>query len=166
MKVYRARAWRNGPEPFDPLDSTSSVSGQRGWRFNDLDTQILYTAEVESLALLEVAIRPDLEAIKEIIVATIEMPDGLVISPSDAGIVLPRNWNARPVADDSRTVARQFMEYVASLQPGKAKPLGLRVPSVLSGSDCNVLIDPARTSELKAALSSRIPFNTLRRTAS
>jgi RES domain-containing protein len=166
LKVYRARAWRYGPAPFDPLDSSSSISGPKGWRFNDLATEILYTAEVESLALLEVAIRPGLETIKEIVVATIEFPDGLVIAPAEAGIVLPRNWNARPVAEDSRTIAKQFIDYVASLPPGSTKPIGLRVPSVLSATDSNVLIDPARKAELNATLSSRIPFNTLRSTAS
>jgi RES domain-containing protein len=166
LKVYRARAWRTGPEHFDPLDSSASVSGPSGWRFNDLTTEILYTAEVEALAILEVAIRPGLDSIKQILVATIELPDGLIVDPHEVGIVLPSNWNARPVAEDSRTIAGEFLDHVSRLPATALRPLGLRVPSVLSGTNYNVLLDPSRKGEMKATLSSRIPFQSLRTTAS
>lgn len=142
------------------------MSGPRGWRFNDLATEILYTAEVESLAILEVAIRPGLETIDEILVATIEIPDDSVVDLKDLKIALPSNWNARPVTDDSRRIARQFLDALTKLPARTNKPVGLRVPSVLSGSDCNVLLDPARKSEYQAKVTNRIPFNTLRTTGS
>ena len=130
VKLYRARAWRGGPVQFDPLDAAASVAGPKGWRFNDLSTEILYTAEVEALAILEVAVRPGWETIQQVLVATIEIPDGAVVSLEDLGIVLPRNWNARPVADDSRVVAREFLSAVGRMPAGSARPAGLRVPSV------------------------------------
>ena len=166
MKLYRARAWRGGPATFDSLDSTGSVSGPQGWRFNDVKTEILYTAQVEALAILEVAVRPGWETIQQVLIATIEIPDHSVADLSDLGIVLPRNWNARPVAADSRTIAREFLEAVAGLPAGAAKPIGLRVPSVLSSSDFNVLVDPSRKADCTGAITSRIPFNTLRSTRS
>jgi RES domain-containing protein len=166
VKLYRARAWRGGPATFDSLDSTGSVSGPQGWRFNDVKTEILYTAQVEALAILEVAVRPGWETIQQVLIATIEIPDHSVAGLSDLGIVLPRNWNARPVAADSRTIAREFLEVVAGLPAGAAKPIGLRVPSVLSSSDFNVLVDPSRKADCTAAITSRIPFNTLRSTRS
>jgi RES domain-containing protein len=165
VKLYRARGWRAGPATFDALDSTGSVSGPQGWRFNDVKTEILYTAQVEALAILEVAVRPGWETIQQVLIATIEIPDDRVADLSDLGIVLPRNWNARPVAPDSRTIAREFLEAVAGL-PAGAKPIGLRVPSVLSSSDFNVLVDPSRKGDCTAAITSRIPFNTLRATRS
>jgi RES domain-containing protein len=151
---------------FDPLDASGSVSGPKGWRFNDLATEILYTAEVEALAILEVAIRPGLETLKQILIATIEIPDDAISNPTDLNIVLPRNWNARPVADDSRTIAREFFEAIAKLSAGSPHPVGLRVPSVLSSSDYNVLLDPRRKREYRATVESRIPFNTMLTTAS
>ncbi len=166
MKLYRARAWRGGPVQFDPLDSAASVAGPKGWRFNDLSTEILYAAEVEALAILEVAVRPGWETIQQVLVATIEIPDGAVVSLEDLGIVLPRNWNARPVADDSRTVAREFLGAVGRMPAGAARPAGLRVPSVLSGTDYNVLLAPSRKLEFKASITGRIPFQTLRGTGS
>jgi len=36
-----------------------------------------------------------------------------------------------------------------------ARPIGLRVPSVLSNSDYNVLIDPSRKGECTAAVTLR-----------
>ncbi len=166
MRVYRARAWRLRSRTFEPLDSSGSVSGPRGWRFNDLATEILYTAEVESLAILEVAIRPGLETIDQILVATIEIPDDSVWDLTDLKLTLPSNWNARPAADDSRTIAREFLDAAAKLTAKSKKPVGLRVPSVLSGSDCNILLDPARKPEYQAKITNRIPFSTLRTTGS
>jgi len=164
VKVYRARAWRGvGAATFDPLDSSGSIAGPKGWRFNDLATEILYTAEVEALATLEVAVRPGFHTIKHILIATIEIPGDSIVDLDDLGIALPSNWNARPVADDSRTIAREFLDAIARLP---VKPRGVRVPSVLSGSDHNVLIDPSRKRECKAGISSRIPFSTLRDTPS
>ena len=165
MKVYRARAWRGvGPATFDALDSSGSVSGPKGWRFNDLGTEILYTAEVEALATLEVAVRPGFETIRQILIATIEIPDDSVVDLPAVGIVLPSNWNARPAADNSRTIASEFLDAIARLPAGSRRPLGLRVPSVVSASDHNVLLDPSRKTEYSAAISNRIPFSTLRET--
>jgi len=166
VKLYRARAWRGGPVQFDPLDSSASIAGPKGWRFNDLSTEILYTAEVEALAILEVAVRPGWETIQQVLVATLEIPDGAVASLADLGIVLPRNWNARPVADDSRVIAQEFLAAVGSSPRSTARPLGLRVPSVLSGSDCTVLLDPGCRGQFKASITARIPFKTLRGTGS
>jgi RES domain-containing protein len=166
VKLYRARAWRGGPINFDPLDSASSIAGPKGWRFNDLSTEILYSAEVEALATLEVAVRPGWETIQKVLVATLEVPDGAIVSLADLAIVLPSNWNARPVVDDSRHIARAFLDAIANMPPGSNRPVGLRVPSVLSSSDFNVLLDPSRKSEYIADVSHRIPFKTLRGTGS
>ncbi len=163
MKVYRARAMRGpGVSTFDPLSSRDSVAGPAGWRFNDLETEILYAAEVEALATLEVAVRPGWETIQQVLIATIEVPDGSIVDLDELGILLPRNWNARPVQDDSRVIAREFLHAVAALPAGKPKPAGLRVPSVVSSSDYNVLLDPSRRAEYRASITSRVPFNTLR----
>jgi RES domain-containing protein len=167
VKVFRARAWRGvGPATFDPLDSSGSVTGPKGWRFNDRATEILYTAEVEALASLEVVVRPGFETIRQILIATIEIPDDSIVDLPALQIVLPSNWNARPVADDSRTIAREFLEAVAGLPANANKPMGIRVPSVLSASDYNILLDPSRKHEYRATLSSRVSFSTLRDTGS
>ena len=166
MKVLRARAWRAGPATFDIPDSASSVSGPKGWRFNDLAAEILYAAEVEALATLEVKVRPAWETMQQVLIATIEMPDGSLVNPADLGITLPGNWASRPVADDSRMIARELLEAVARLPGGVPRPAGLRVPSLLSATDCNILLDSSRKNEYSARIMNRIPFRTFRATAS
>jgi hypothetical protein len=52
------------------------------------------------------------------------------------------------------------------MPPGSNRPAGLRVPSVLSSSDSNVLLDPSRKADFRAAITNRIPFKTLRGTGS
>jgi RES domain-containing protein len=163
VNVYRARAWRGGPKAFDPLDSAASVAGPKGWRYNDLSTEILYAAEVEALAVLEVAVRPGWETIVEIVVATIEVPDSALANLSDLGIALPTHWNARPATDDTRAIAREFLDKIGSY-PSATRPIGLRVPSVLSSTDFTVLLDPFR--KLIGSIIHRVPFKTLRGTGS
>lgn len=165
MKLFRARARRQSTRKFDPLDASGSVAGPRGWRFNDLGTEVLYTAEVEALAILEVAVRPGFETISEILIATIEVPEGSIVGLQDVGLQLPAQWDARPAGDDTRRIARGFLDAIAG-QPAASRPAGLRVPSVLSASDFNVILDPSRKSEFKAKLTGRIPFGSLRATGS
>ena len=166
MKLKQALAGRWGSSRFDALDPPLSIAGPKGWRFNDLSTEILYVAEVEALATLEVAVRPGWESIQQVLIATIEIPDGSLVTLSDLKILLPTNWNSRPASDDSRLIAREFLDAIASIPTGAARPIGLRVPSVLSSTDFNVLLDPSRKSEMSAIISSRIPLNTLRVTGS
>jgi hypothetical protein len=128
--------------------------------------EILYAAEVEALATLEVVVRPGWKTIQQVLVATIEIADGCLANLSDLGIILPSNWNSRPATDDSRLIAREFLTAIASLPPAASRPLGVRVPSVLSSTDFNVLLDPSRKSEMSASITSRMPFNTLRVTGS
>ena len=40
--------------------------------------------------------RPGWESIQQILIVTIEVPDGLIVNLEDLGLALPRNWNARP----------------------------------------------------------------------
>lgn len=113
------------------------------------------------MAVLEVAIRPGLDAIEQIVIATIEIPDHSIAELQDLKIILPSNWNARPAAHDSRAIARQFLDAVAAFPAGMSKPVGVRVPSVLSGSDRNILLDPSQTARFTATISHLLPFRTL-----
>lgn len=163
MRLYRARALRSGREDFNALDASGSVAGPLGWRFNDPFTPILYTAEREALAVLEVAVRPGWDSVREVLIAPIEIPDGSVADLADLGIELPADWSTRPAAPAARTIARRFLETAA----GRAsRPLGLRVPSVLSSSDYNVLLDPSRSDAYRAGATHRLPFRTLLSTRS
>lgn len=158
MRLYRARAVRGGAGLFNALDATGSVAGPLGRRFNDPLTPILYTAEREALAILEVAVRPGWETVREVLIAPIDIPDDAVVELADLGIELPADWNARPAAPAARSIARKFLDRAGARSPS---PLGLRVPSVLSTSDFNVLLDPSRGASYRAGRAHRLPFNAL-----
>jgi RES domain-containing protein len=128
---------------FDPLDSSGSVA-RGGWRYNDKQTEVLYVAAVQSLALLEVVLRPEMESVDQVTIATIEVRDGSVVDLESLQITLPTNWNARPVARDSQSIAGQFLSAVQSERSSDI--CGVRVPSVIATEDSNVLLDPSRKS--------------------
>jgi RES domain-containing protein len=158
VHVYRAR--RKPSAQFDPLDSSASVK-RDGWRFNDNRTEILYAAEVEALSILEVVARPGWEHVVELIIAVIEVPDGSIVNLDDLGIRLPSNWDERPAAREARRIGREFLTAVDNAKIGGRTICGLRVPSVISRSDRNVLLDPRQKSQFGVAPFHAIPFGRL-----
>lgn len=161
MRVFRASL--RPRTKFNPLDSSASVA-RDGWRFNDRGTEILYAAAVEALAILEVAVRPGWETVQEISVACIEVPDASIAKLEDLDITLPTNWNVRPAARDAQRIGREFLEAVDKKSSATSKICGVYVPSVISSSDFNVLLDPRQSRLYKVANWTRIPFQTLRNT--
>lgn len=158
VRVYRASRKLRGQ--FDPLDSRASVM-RDGWRYNDNRTEILYTAEVEALSILEVVARPGWETVVELNIAAIEVPDGSVVNLSDLAITLPSNWNQRPAARNAQRIGAEFLTAVDRAQTEGRTVCGLRIPSVISTTDHNVLLDPRQKSAYRIADWSRIPFDWL-----
>lgn len=161
MRLFRASALSRAQ--FDPLDSSRSVA-RDGWRFNDRKTEILYVAAVEALALLEVVVRPGWESVRELTVATINVPDGAVVELAQLGITLPTNWNSRPVARDSQSIGAEFLAAIDARSARSAAIVGVRIPSVISSTDHNVLLDPRQKAAYRVVDWARIPFETLRTT--
>lgn len=162
MRVYRAS--RRPRAEFDPLDSSPSVA-RDGWRFNDKRSEILYAAEVQALAILEVVARPGWASVAELTVAAIEVPDHTVFDLAELGIVLPSNWNQRPAARNAQRIGAEFLEAVDREAAAGRRVCGVRVPTVISTSDHNVLLDPRQRRSYRVAAWSRIPFDWLLGTA-
>jgi len=158
VRVYRAS--RKPRARFDPLDSSASVA-RDGWRYNDNRTEILYASEVEALAILEIVARPGWETVVELNVAAIEVPDGSIVDLSDLAIALPSNWNQRPAARNAQRMGAEFLTAVDREQATGRTLCGLRVPSVISKTDYNVLLDPRQKAAYRIADWSRIPFDWL-----
>jgi len=163
--VYVYRTSRKPSAQFDPLDSSASIQ-RDGWRFNDNRTGIVYAAEVEALSILEVVARPGWESVGELTVAVIEIPDDSIVSHHDLGIALPSNWDQRPAAGNARHIGRAFLTAVDRAQASGRTICGLRVPSVISKSDHNVLLDPRQRSRFRVAQRHKIPFGRLLATLS
>lgn len=158
MLVYRAS--RRPRAAFDPLDSSASVA-RDGWRFNDKRSEILYTAEVQALSILEVVARPGWDTVSELTVAMIEVPDGTVFDLTDLDIVLPSNWNLRPAGPNAQSIGGEFLAAVDREAAAGRRVCGVRVPSVISTTDHNILLDPRQKAEFSVASWARIPFDWL-----
>ena len=161
MKVYRAS--RKPRTRFDPLDSSASIV-RDGWRFNDKRSEILYAAEIQSLALLEVVVRPGWVTVDQVTVATLEIPDESIVDLETLEISLPTNWNARPAARDAQGIGGNFLAASAAHR-GNPSICGVRVPSVISTTDCNVLLNPKYKDRYRVIDWAVIPFQTLKSTA-
>jgi len=162
MLVYRAS--RKPRSAFDPLDASASVA-RDGWRFNDKRSAILYAAEVQSLAILEVVSRPGWATVTDLTIAAIAVPEGSIVSLRDIGLLLPTNWNVRPVGPNTQSIGGDFLKAV-DLAPAEGHQIcGVRVPSVISTTDCNVLLDPRQREMYRVDEWVRIPFNWLVGTA-
>lgn len=155
------RASRKPWAAFDPLDEKASIA-RDGWRYNDGSTPILYTAEVEALALLEVVARPGWESIRELAIAVIAVPDDSIVTLDELGIVLPSNWNQRPAAANARSIGREFLQSVDREAASGRTLCGVRVPSVISHTDHNVLLDPRQKVRYRVTGKLRTPFDWLR----
>ena len=155
--VFRASRRATG---FDPLDASGSV-GRNGWRFNDRDTPILYAASVQSLSILEVVARPGWEAVGVLTVFPIEIPEAGLATLEELGITLPTNWNNRPAGAAARQIGAQLIQAIDRAEGEGTHIYGLHVPSVISTTDTNVLLDPRQVEAYRVGQPARIPFDWL-----
>jgi RES domain-containing protein len=120
--------------------SADVLQGQGGlidWgRWHSRGRRIVYCATVEALAVLEVRVNlgGDMPAASHVM-HTIELPDEDV--SEIASDLLPANWNAVPSRADSQKVGDEWLS--------SGRSVGLRVPSVHSRTDFNLLLNPAHS---------------------
>jgi hypothetical protein len=120
---------------------------------------------VQSLAILEVASRPGWSSLAELTIAAISVPNGSVVSLEDLGILLPTNWNVRPAGPNAQSIGGEFLKAVDQAHAAGKQICGVRVSSVISTTDFNVLLDPRQREQYRVTNWTRIPFNWLVGTA-
>ena len=129
MVVYRLAKKKYA---HDPLGGSGGllVSG----RWHHKGTKIVYCAQSLSLASLEFFVHFE-ELHKAIALAAIEieLPDTLVADFPAAS--LPSNWDATPPAAATANIGTQWLN--------DGRSAALRVPSVLTRGEFNILINPA-----------------------
>jgi len=100
-----------------------------GGRWNSPGLFMVYTAENNVLAALEVAVRIPLESISEdYLMVPLELPDSISMYKPK----LPGNWNLQ--TELTRTVGDEFIN--------KGKHLLMKVPSALVSDSYNFLLNP------------------------
>jgi RES domain-containing protein len=116
-----------------------SAEGSRrlGGRWHPPGVAVLYTASTEALAYLErfVHLGPELQASPHVML-TISVPDDQGIESIDRAH-LPKRWMAVPIPPAVQAVGGQWVQH--------GRSLALSVPSVLSGSDRNILLNPVHS---------------------
>ena len=131
MRVYRIEREKY-------LDTTLKGIGAaktEGYRWNSLNTYLVYTAETRALATLEVSVHLDLneDLPKDRYYVEIDIPDKLKvleIKLSD----LPKNWNSKPPIALTQYIGDEFVDsndYAV-----------LKVPSAIVPPEHNYLINP------------------------
>jgi RES domain-containing protein len=128
VEVYRlTRRKFAGKDPFD-----GEGSFLFGGRWSSIDTRVCYAATHRSLAILEYrahidqAFMPD-----DLVIATLEIPDEIVITPTPA---LPADWQEYPAPASLRRIGDRFI--------AEGKAALMLVPSVLVPQENDVMLNP------------------------
>lgn len=125
--------WRLCREKYATTPFDGYGAAQSGNRWNSKGVYIAYAAESAALAQLEMLAHIDRDiAPADYVYAVADIPDELIttVDPSH----LPPNWRTIPPPPILQKIGDAWVTSMASV--------ALRVPSVLSPTDANVLINP------------------------
>jgi RES domain-containing protein len=145
-------AWRiTKPKYPNPLDG--SGARQFGGRWNPPGIAVIYLASTESLARLESLADVLMDRMPERLLHRIEVPDASVSDLDGLGVSLPRGWDAVPAPPATAELGGNWLS--------SNRSLALKVPSVQSTSEWNVLVNPAHPDfgRVQVLNSRRISFD-------
>jgi RES domain-containing protein len=125
------------------------ASMSEGYRWNSLNTRIIYTAETRALATLEVSVHLDLseDLPNDRYYVEIEIPEELTIQEVKLED-LPKDWNAKPPTLITQTIGDDFVFYNESAI--------LKVPSSIVPQEFNYLINPNHPDSSKIKVMSAV----------
>lgn len=131
MRVYRIEREKY-------LKTSLSGAGAaltEGFRWNSLNTYLVYTAESRALALLEVSVHLSLseDLPMDRFYVEIDIPDDVATTIIASG-VLPDHWDAKPPIPETQAIGDDFVKLkIAAV---------LKVPSSIVPAEFNYLINP------------------------
>jgi RES domain-containing protein len=142
-------AWRITKRKHSKTAFSGSGARKFGGRWNSPGTAIVYTAQTQSLAVLEMLVHldgPDL--LQRYVLIGVEIDELLVrdVSPSE----LPRSWRSDPVRAAVRQIGDRWIESGTSAI--------LRVPSTLVPAENNFLLNPAHPDFKKLLIHDPLTF--------
>ena len=145
MRVYRIEREKY-------LDTTLKGIGAaltEGYRWNSLNTYLVYTAESRALATLEVSVHLDLseDLPTDRYYVEINIPDEvemLELSMED----LPENWDAKPPILETQFIGDDFVK--------DNDAAVLKVPSCIVPQEFNYLINPNHPEAKKMTVISKV----------
>ena len=120
-----------------------------GGRWNSPGTSVIYIAESQALAVLEVLVHLDSSSLLEkYVLIQVDFEDSLVSDLPRSS--LPKNWGENPVPTSVQRVGDRWL--------AEAKTAVLRVPSTLVPGEANFLINPQHLDFKRLNISKPISF--------
>jgi RES domain-containing protein len=127
------RVWRLCREKYAKLPYDGYGSAQYGGRWNSKGTYVAYAAASPALSMLELLVHIDRDDVPDdLVFAIAEVPDDSIEDVDRAA--LPANWRLEPPPPGLRAIGDAWVRSGSSI--------GLRVPSVLSPTEFNLMINP------------------------
>ena len=122
-----------------------------GYRWNSLNTYLVYTAQTRALATLEVSVHLDLseDLPTDRYYVEIDIPDDVEILELRTDD-LPKNWDARPPILETQFIGDDFVK--------EATGAVLKVPSAIVPPEFNYLINPRHPDATKITVVSVAPL--------
>ncbi len=144
MRVWRLCREKYAKTPFDGFGSA-----QYGGRWNSKGVYVAYASASPALSMLELLVHIDRDDVPDDLVFVIaDIPNDSIKDVDES--TLPANWRAEPPPAKLRAVGDTWVQSNSSI--------GLRVPSVLSPTESNILINPShpRVGEVQYAPPERV----------
>ena len=145
----RFSAWRITKQKHAKSAFTGEGARLYGGRWNSLGTAMIYNAQSQSLAVLEVLVHLDSpELLKKYVLFEVAVDEAYVdeLDPSK----LPRNWKADPAPSKVQTIGDDWTAGGTSAV--------LRVPSTLVPGESNFLLNPRHPDFRKLRIGKALPF--------
>ena len=143
-------AWRITKRKHVKTAFSGSGARKYGGRWNSPGTAVVYTAQTQSLAVLEMLVHLDgPELLQRYVLIGVEIEESLVREVGTAD--LPRNWRADPAPVGLRKIGDAWIASGVS-------PV-LRVPSTLVPAESNFLLNPAHPEFEKLIVGDPIAFD-------
>jgi RES domain-containing protein len=143
-------AWRITKRKHVKTAFSGSGARKYGGRWNSPGSAVVYSAQTQSLAVLEMLVHMDgPELLQRYVLLGVELEESLV---REVGLAdLPRNWRADPAPIGLRKIGDEWIAIGAS-------PV-LRVPSTLVPAESNFLLNPAHPEFEKLIIGEPIAFD-------
>jgi RES domain-containing protein len=142
-------AWRIVQRRLAKHAFTGEGARRYGGRWNSAGLAVIYTAQSQSLAALEILVHVDSENLLFDYVAIPVRIEENLVTRIDA-LKLPRNWRAYPATKATRALGDAWIVEQESVV--------LQVPSAVIPTENNFLINPAHPDFRKLVPGKPIPF--------
>lgn len=142
-------AWRITKQKHAKTAFDGGGARKYGGRWNSPGTAIVYAAESQSLAVLEVLVHLDTPGLlQQYVLIPVEMDETWVreVAASD----LPREWRKHPAPLSLARIGDEWVQLQTSV--------ALKVPSALLPAESNFLLNPAHPDFVKLVIGEPVTF--------